>query len=154
MSMPAHMLKLVAVVMCFGPAAPVLYFIGGISLLLSVTIQKFMLLKVYARPRPLDDALAWRSRGFLQALFFLHVTMAPLFYAERFHAILAATAAAKDSSKVAALQWYPGTTLAALDVAAASLASRSDEHDVAAPSSDSKAAFAAFAASSSPSRSA
>ena len=113
----AHMLKLVAVVMCFGPAAPVLYFIGGISLLLSVTIQKFMLLKVYARPRPLDDALAWRSRGFLQALFFLHVTMAPLFYAERFHAILAATAVAKDSSKVAALQWYPGTTLAALDVA-------------------------------------
>jgi hypothetical protein len=52
--------------MVFAPAAPILYWIGGTALLLSATIQKFMLVKVYRKPRALDDDLAERSRTFLQ----------------------------------------------------------------------------------------
>mmetsp|Transcript_19510 Transcript_19510/g.64493 ORF Transcript_19510/g.64493 Transcript_19510/m.64493 type:complete len:421 (+) Transcript_19510:216-1478(+) len=95
----AHMLKMAAVVLVFAPAAPILYFIGGTSLLLSAAVQKFMLIKVYARPSALDDDLAKRSRVFLQALLFLHVTMAPIFYAERNHAVERAKAYAACSQR-------------------------------------------------------
>ncbi|EOD31251.1 hypothetical protein EMIHUDRAFT_456391 [Emiliania huxleyi CCMP1516] len=95
----AHMLKMAAVVLVFAPAAPILYFIGGTSLLLSAAVQKFMLIKVYARPSAHDDDLAKRSRVFLQALLFLHVTMAPIFYAERSHAVERARAYATCSQR-------------------------------------------------------
>ena len=46
----AALLKLVAIVIAFGPAAPLLYYIGGFGLLLTYATQKLALVKFYRWP--------------------------------------------------------------------------------------------------------
>ena len=76
----AYMLKIAAMVLVFGPAAPLLYFVGGATLLFSWCMQNLMLAKVYKRPRPLDHQAAERSRACLMLLLLLHVCSSTAFY--------------------------------------------------------------------------
>ena len=65
----------------FGPAAPLLYIVGGVVFLCSAALQKLALVKLYAKPPPLDEQIAERARAILQLLFAVHVTTCFLFYA-------------------------------------------------------------------------
>lgn len=77
----AYMLKIAAMLLVFAPAVPLLYWIGGGTLLLYWFIQNVALVKVYRRPRSLDHRLAERSRGFLLVLLLLHVCSSSAFCA-------------------------------------------------------------------------
>ena len=66
-----------ATVLAFGPAAPLLYFVGGAIFLFSVALQKLMLVKLYARPVPLDEKIAERARVILQMLFGVRCLIRP-----------------------------------------------------------------------------
>ena len=69
-----------AIVMLYGPASPILYFIGAISLGLMLFVQKLFLTHCYRRPRVIDDAVAERAREMLSGLLLLHVLSSAMFY--------------------------------------------------------------------------
>ena len=75
-----YMLKIAATVLVFAPAAPILYFACGVSLLWAFFVQKTALVKIYARPRTLDESVAERARDFLSLLAAMHVCTSCLFY--------------------------------------------------------------------------
>jgi hypothetical protein len=75
-----YMLKIAAPVLVFAPAAPILYFACGVSLLWAFFVQKTALVKIYARPRTLDESVAERARDFLSLLAAMHVCTSCLFY--------------------------------------------------------------------------
>ena len=75
-----YMLKIAATVLVFAPAAPILYFACGVSLLWAFFVQKTALVKIYARPRTLDEPRAERARDFLSLLAAMHVCTSCLFY--------------------------------------------------------------------------
>jgi hypothetical protein len=76
----AYMLKIAAMVLVFAPAVPLLYWLGGGTLLFSWYIQNLALVKIYRRPKSLDHHVAERSRSFLCVLLFLHVASSTAFY--------------------------------------------------------------------------
>jgi len=79
----ASMLKLVAIVVVFGPAAPVLYFIGGSALLLTYATQKLALVKFYRRPPHFDEKIARQAHGVLHLLLYLRVWSSGMFYVKQ-----------------------------------------------------------------------
>ena len=64
---------------------PLLYWLGGGTLLFSWYIQNLALVKIYRRPKSLDHHVAERSRSFLCVLLFLHVASSTAFYTRQAH---------------------------------------------------------------------
>lgn len=79
----ALMIKTAAICLVFAPAAPAIYFISGVSLLLMCFVQKISLVKVYRRPPLLDDEIAERSREILGVLLLAHVVSSAVFYSKQ-----------------------------------------------------------------------
>ena len=59
---------------------PLLYWLGGVTLLFSWYVQNLALVKIYRRPKALDHHVAERSRQFLCLLLGLHVCSSTAFY--------------------------------------------------------------------------
>ena len=76
----ATLVKEASVVLIFGPAAPILYFIGGIALLLTWLSQRWFVLKLYRRPKDLDERITDRVTTLLDLLLLLHIACSPIFY--------------------------------------------------------------------------
>ena len=70
----AGLLKVAALVLVFGAAAPLLYFLGAAVLFFSFARTKYALVKMYARPKQLDASLAQTAYWFLLALLGLKVS--------------------------------------------------------------------------------
>jgi hypothetical protein len=65
---------------CLRPQVPLLYWLGGVTLLFSWYVQNLALVKIYRRPKALDHHVAERSRHFLWLLLGLHVCSSTAFY--------------------------------------------------------------------------
>jgi len=89
-----------AIVILYGPASPLLYFIGAASLGLMLLVQKVLLTHCYSRPRVIDDAVAERAREMLSGLLLLHVLSSAMFY------LVSAKDTHSDTSYVQAWPFY------------------------------------------------
>ena len=65
---------------CVRAQVPLLYWLGGVTLLFSWYVQNLALVKIYRRPKALDHHVAERSRHFLCLLLGLHVCTSTAFY--------------------------------------------------------------------------
>ena len=82
---PTHLPRPDAATVCTQPATlclqvPLLYWLGGVTLLFSWYVQNLALVKIYRRPKALDHHVAERSRQFLCLLLGLHVCSSTAFY--------------------------------------------------------------------------
>jgi len=75
----ALVMKTAAVVLIFGAAAPLLYFIGFVTMLFSFVLQKAAFIKLYKRPAEISYNLAERSRVVFKGLIWFHAVFAFLF---------------------------------------------------------------------------
>jgi len=76
----AALMKHIALILLYAPAAPILYPIGVVALSITFYNQKFAVCKMYRKPASIDENIASEAYKVLHLLLFLRVIASAVFY--------------------------------------------------------------------------